>query len=155
MKKSIVTKKDLALIEKNLAVELSGVFSLQLRDEEIHQFATTFLYLDKNIYVFLQADDDIYEKIKFDYAGSFTFHKTEINSKKADLFSGHTYKISAININGKVREVDDVKFVDQLIEKYHSKYSQNLDVEEYLQERIGKPIMIDTEEMFASTEEGN
>lgn len=155
MKKVISNVRDLKLIEKELTKEPGGILAVQLDDEKIHQVATNFVYLDKNIYVFLQVDEDLYPQIKFDYFGSFTIHKSENRFKDHNLFAESTYKLFSITINGSIREVDDKKLLETVIDAYRKKYSPNIELKEYKKERNLKPLMLDTEEMFAYLEEGN
>lgn len=155
MKKVISHIRDLKLIEKELTRELSGVLAIQLDDEKMYQSATNFIYLDKNIYVFLEIDEDFYEQIRFEHFGCFTIHKSESKFKGQNLFAESTYKLFSININGMVREVEDKKLIDQLVEIYHNKYSSSIAPKEYKKGKTIKTIMIDTEEMLAFTEEGN
>lgn len=155
MKKVISNIRDLKLIEKELLKEHSGVISIQLDDEKIYQVASNYVYLDKNIYVFLQVDEDLYQQLKFGYPGSFTIHKFENKFKEHDLFAESTYRLTSVSINGVVREVEDKKLFDQLIENYGNKYSPNILLKEYMREKNLKPVMIDTEEMYAFHEEGN
>jgi hypothetical protein len=155
MKKAISSIRDLKLIEKELNKESGGVLAIQLDDDKIHQAATNFIYLDKNVYAFLQVDEDFYQQIKFDHFGCFTIHRSENRFKGQHLFEDSTYKLFSITINGMVREVEDKKLVDQLIELYQKKYSPHIEIKEYRKEKNLKPIMIDTEEMLAFTEEGN
>lgn len=155
MKKVISYIRDLKQIEEELIGGFSGVIAFQLDNEKIHQIASNFIYVDKNIYVFLQIDEEIYQKIKFGTAGSFTVHGFDKKIKKHDLFAESTYRLKSVTINGIVREVDDKKLIDQIIENYRNKYSDDLDMNEYNNEKNLKPVIIDTEEMTAFIEEGN
>lgn len=155
MKKVITNIRDLKLIEKEFTKELGGVLTIQLDDEKIYQTATNFVYLDKNIYVFLQVDEDFYQQIKFEHFGCFTVHRSENKFKGQNLFAESTYKLFSVTINGLLREVEDKKLIDQLIELYRKKYSPGIDLKEYKKDKILKTILIDTEEMQAFTEEGN
>lgn len=155
MKKVISHIRDLKLIEKELTREPCGVLAIQLDDEKMYQSATNFVYLDKNIYVFLEIDDDFYEQIRFEHFGCFTIHKSDNKFKGQSLYAESTYKLFSININGMVREVEDKKLIDQLVEIYHDKYSSNIGLKEYKKGKNIRTIMIDTEEMLAFTEEGN
>lgn len=155
MKKIISSVRDLKIIEKELLKEQGGVIALLLDDEKIHQTATNYVYLDKNIYVFLQVDEDFYEQIKFDHFSSFTVHRSENKFKGHNLFADSTYKLFSVTINGMLREVEDKKLIDQLIELYYKKYSSGMNMKDYSKDKNLKPIMIDTEEIQAFTEEGN
>ncbi|MFO7527163.1 MAG: pyridoxamine 5'-phosphate oxidase family protein [Ignavibacteriaceae bacterium] len=155
MKKVISSIRDLKLIEKELIKEHSGAISIQLDDERIYQLASNFVYLDKNIYVFLQVDEDLYQQLRFGYSGSFTIHKFDNKFKEHDLFAESTYRLTSVTVNGVVREVEDKKLVDQIFELYNKKYSSNIALKEYMKEKILKPVMIDTEELLAFNEEGN
>ncbi len=155
MKKVINHIRDLKLIEKELTREHSGVLTVQLGDEKIFQTATNFVYLDKNIHVFLMVDADMYALIRFNHIGSFTIHRFENKFKGQSLFAESTYKLLSITINGMVREVEDKKLIDLLVELYQNKYSGNIDLKNYKMDKNLKPVMIDTEEIQAFSEEGN
>lgn len=155
MKKVISSIRDLKIIEKELTKEHSGVLTVQLDDEKIFQTATNFVYLDKNIHVFLLIDEELYPQIRFEHICSFTIHRFENKFKGQNLFAESTYKLLSITINGVLREVEDKKLIDQLVELYQKKYSGNMDLKEYKKDKNLKPVMIDTEEIQAFTEEGN
>lgn len=155
MKKVITVIRELKQIESELVRENCGVLSVLLEDEKLYQVAGNFVYTDKNIYVFLNIEDDIYQKIKFGNAGSFTIHRFEGKPDSNGLFTESTYNLLSVTINGIFREVEDKKMIDQIIENYRAKYSNNADPKEYSIDKNLKPVLIDTEEMTAFTEEGN
>lgn len=155
MKKIISNIRDLKVIEKELTKEHSGVLTVQLDDEKIFQTATNFVYLDKNIHVFLLIDEELYPQIRFEHICSFTINRFENKFKSQNLFAESTYRLLSITINGVLREVEDKKLIDQLVELYQKKYSGNMDLKEYKKDKNLKPVMIDTEEIQAFTEEGN
>jgi len=66
MKKIISKIRDIQHIEKELHTNPVGVLALNLKDDELVQTATTFLYQDKNIYFFLDDKDEIYDNMKFE-----------------------------------------------------------------------------------------
>ena len=68
--------RDLELIEKELSENFVGVLAVTLKNEKVVQTATTFVYMDKNIYIFFNNESEIYEDINLDINGSFIILKT-------------------------------------------------------------------------------
>jgi len=150
MKKQITQVRDIAEIEKQLLQAQSGILCIHLSNEKLMQIACNFVYLDKNIYTYLDSTDENYEYVKYGSAGSFTISSNEANKKSKEF----TYKLSFITINGEIKDIDDNKLCEQITELYRLKYSPLIDASEYLVSENLKPVILDTNEIKALIEEG-
>jgi len=151
MKKQITQIRDIKEIEKQLVLAPSGVLCIHLANEKLMQFACNFVYLDKNIYTYLDSTDENYEHVKYGSAGSFSVSSSEKLSGKTKEF---TYRLAYITISGEIKEVDDAKLAEQVRELYRTKYSSLLKTDEYTVSENLKPIILDTHEIKALVEEG-
>jgi hypothetical protein len=151
MKKEITQIRDIKEIEKQLIQAPSGVLCIHLANEKLMQFACNFIYLDKNIYTYLDSTDENYEHIKYGSAGSFSVSSS---AKLTDKSKEFTYRLACITINGEIKEVDDSKLKDQIVELYRLKYSPLIKSDEYEVMENLKPIILDTNEIKAVIEEG-
>ncbi len=130
MKKQITQVRDIAEIEKQLLQTQSGILCIHLSNEKLMQIACNFVYLDKNIYTYLDSTDENYEYVKYGSAGSFSISANE-NIKKSKEF---TYKLSFITINGEIKDIDDNKLREQITELYRLKYSAQIDASDVCSE---------------------
>jgi hypothetical protein len=151
MKKQITQIRNIEEIEEQIERAVSGVLCIHLDNEKLYQIACNFIYLDKNIYTYLDSSDENYEHVKYGSIGSFSVSTYEkINSKSSEF----TYKLSFITINGEIKDIDDVKLRDQLTELYRQKYSPSISADGYLVSDNLKPVILDTNEIKALVEEG-
>ncbi|HMN23902.1 MAG: hypothetical protein IT276_07490 [Ignavibacteriaceae bacterium] len=152
MKKQITQIRDIAEIEKQLIQAQSGVLCIHLANEKLMQIACNFIYLDKNIYTYLDSTDENFEHVKYGSAGTFSVSSSEkINDKSKEF----TYRLSFITINGEIRDVDDIKLREQITELYRLKYSRSVEPNGYEVSENLKPIILDTNEIKSLIEEGN
>mgnify|MGYP003526857111 CR=1 FL=1 len=151
MKKQTIQIRDIEEIEKQLIQALSGVLCIHLANENLMQIACNFVYLDKNIYTYLDSTDENYVHVKYGSAGSFSVSSSEKLSGKLKEF---TYRLSYITINGEIKEVDDSKLKDQIADLYRLKYSPAIKADEYVLMENLKPVILDTNEIKALIEEG-
>ena len=138
--------RDLELIEKELSENFVGVLAATLKNEKVVQTATTFLYLDKNIYVFFNNESEIYEDINLDVNGSFIILKNETLNDQAAL---NKFRLMSISISGAVKKVEEVKLLDEIKKNYARKYPG--DNENLLS--LNKALIIDTDEILAFDEQ--
>ncbi len=151
MKKQTTLIRDINEIEKLIKDASTGVICIHLSNDKLMQFACNFVYLDKNIYTFLDNSDENFVYVKYGSAGSLTvFNNEKVNSKTKDI----TYKLSYITINGEIKEVDDTKLIDQITELYRLKYSPFIKAENYKVSENFKPVILDTKEIKSVVEEG-
>lgn len=151
MKKQITQIRDIEEIEKQISKADSGVLCIHLANEKLYQFACNFVYLDKNIYAYLDNTDENYEHVKYGALGSFTVSRSERLKDKSTEF---TYRISLITISGEIKDVDDSKIADQVCEHYRQKYSSSINAEKYLISENLKLVILDSNEIKAVVEEG-
>ncbi|MEO8398807.1 MAG: hypothetical protein ABI550_03220 [Ignavibacteriaceae bacterium] len=153
MEKRLSQIRDIELIEKELNSANVGIAALCIKDENIIQKATTYIYLDKNIYFFFNIDSELYEKIQFDTSASFTILKNEKAKKNSENFKS-IYHVISISILGLVKKVDEQKLLEELRKSYLKKYSRNSSMTKENSALLGKSIIIDTEEIQAFEEIG-
>lgn len=151
MKKQTTQIRDIEEIEKQLIQASTGVLCIHLANEKLMQFACNFIYLDKNIYTFLDSTDENYVHVKYGSAGSFSISSSEKLAGKSKEF---TYRLSYITINGEIKDVDDNKLKDQILELYRLKYSPSIKTDEYVLMENLKPVILDTNEIKSLIEEG-
>jgi nitroimidazol reductase NimA-like FMN-containing flavoprotein (pyridoxamine 5'-phosphate oxidase superfamily) len=152
MKKIVTQIRDIHHIEKELQTNPAGVLALNVKDDEIVQIATTFLYQDKNVYFFLDDKDDLLENLKYETPVSFIIVKNEKTKKNSKQDFTPVYNILSISIAGQLKKVDDEKLFDSLRKNYLKKYSSKVDEKE--KPRLNNVIFIDTEEIQAFEETG-
>lgn len=137
--------RDLELIEKELSENFVGVLAVTLKNEKVVQTATTFIYMDKNIYIFFDNESEIYEDINLDTNGSFIILKNE--SLNEDTIN--KYRLMSISISGAVKKVEELKLLDEIKKNYAKKYPE--DNENLLS--LNKALIIDTDEILAFDEQ--
>lgn len=143
--------RDLTEIERQLTEARTGVLSIHLDTEKIMQIACNFIYLDKNIYLYLNKDDENFEHIKYGAIGSFSvFSNENIGSKNKN----YSYRIFYITVDGEIKDIDDPKLSDQVTELYRKKYSPSIKSDEYKVSEYLKPVILDSKEIKSVLEEG-
>ena len=147
MKRTISQIRDLDQIEKELNSNTTGVLAFSIDEDKIVQVATTYLYLDKNVYIFFREEDELFENIRFQSEVSFTVLKTE-NS------SAHRYNIFSITISGLIKKLDDQKTIDDLAQNYLKKYSDGKGESEKTPTSLSRVVLIDSREIQAIEETG-
>lgn len=151
MKRQVTTNRDIRNIEKQLQQAVAGVLSIHMDNDKIFQIACNFIYLDKNVYAYLERDDEDFVHIKYGNSCSFTVFSSEKLSAGSKNF---TYKLNYITISGEVKDIDDPKLNDQVAELYKLKYSRSSDAGVYKVDENLKPILLDTKEIKSFIEEG-
>lgn len=151
MKKQITQIRDINEIEKLIQEAATGVLCIHLDNEKLMQVACNFIYLDKNIYTFLDNTEENFEHIKYGSAGSFSIFKNDkVNTKTKEF----TYRLTFLTVNGEIKDIDDIKLVDQVTELYRLKYSSVIKTEDYKISENLKPIILDSKEIKSVIEEG-
>lgn len=149
MQKKITTIRNLELIEKELNSSTAGVISLSLEKTKFVQFATNFVYQDKNIFIFID-DEELLKSIKFDSLSRFTV----LNQKTTDKKEDSIYKLSSILVTGNLKEAEEKKVINDITQTYIQKYSGKLILPEDKTDSIGTLIFVDSEELLAFEEIG-
>jgi nitroimidazol reductase NimA-like FMN-containing flavoprotein (pyridoxamine 5'-phosphate oxidase superfamily) len=146
--------RDLELIESELKHTSVGVLALYIDDEKTIQFPTTFLYRDKNIYIFFKNDDELYQSIKYNSSASFTVIKQEKVKRGKKLDFTPTYQMFSITLNGLLRKVDEEKTMDNLRHEYLAKYSKKTETVRKNISALASAIIMDSDEIHAQEEIG-
>jgi nitroimidazol reductase NimA-like FMN-containing flavoprotein (pyridoxamine 5'-phosphate oxidase superfamily) len=146
--------RDLELIESELKHTSVGVLALYIDDEKTIQFPTTFLYRDKNIYIFFKNDDELYQSIKYNSSASFTVIKQEKVKRGKKLDFSPTYQMFSITLNGLVRKVDEEKTMVNLRHEYLAKYSKKTETVRKNISALASAIIMDSDEIHAQEEIG-
>lgn len=149
MKKNFIAIRDISEIEKELEKSIAGVLTLRLNKGRNYQIATNFVYLDKNIFVALNRDDENFVNIKFNHFGQFIVYNSIIEKNE-----GYNYQVSYISIIGEFREVDDPKQIEQVKEKFYQKFSPDSDYSDYLIPANLCLCILDSKEIQFITEQG-
>jgi len=149
MQKKITTIRNLELIEKELNSATAGVISLSLQMTKFVQFATNFVYQDKNIFIFID-DEELLKSIKFDSLSRFTV----LNQKTTDKKEDSIYNLSSILVTGNLKEAEEKKVINDITQTYIQKYSGKLILPENKTDSIGTLIFVDSEELLAFEEIG-
>ncbi len=153
MHKVVTPIKNLETIEKELIESQVGVAGLLLTNEKMVQLATPFLYQDKNIYVFFNSENELYDKIHFDLDASFTILKAGKAKKAKGMKYEPTYNFLSISIRGKIKSINDQKQLDDLRQGYLKKYKKTLEGN-FDFSALHNVVIIDSEEIQAFDETG-
>lgn len=152
MSRNIQSVRNIELIEEELNSSIAGIVSFLSKEEKIIQIALTFIYFDKNIYISLQNEEELSEKINFEIKANFALLKNTSVKQNKSKKTKDVYKFFSVNIIGKMRKVDDQKLIEEFQRQYLLKYS----LEEKEDKDIKKNVyIIDTEEIQAFEETGN
>jgi len=146
--------RDLEVIEKELHNSSIGVLALYIDDEKTIQFPTTFLYRDKNIYIFFKNSDELYESIKYNSSASFTVIREEKSKKTKKLDFTPSYNMFSITINGLVRKVDEEKTMINLRQQYLNKYCRKNESLRKAAPALANAVIMDSDEIHAQEEIG-
>ncbi len=152
MLKEIKQIKELDIIEKELSSLSAGLLAFSAEDgEKIIHHPSTFLYHDKNIYVFI-FNEEILEKIVFGARASFSTIRTD-KFRKTKKDAEPKYDFFSVSVKGAMKNVDDQKTFEEVKKKYLGKYSYDPENEDntLLMENL---IIIDSEELQAIEEKG-
>ena len=149
MQKKITTIRNLEFVEKELNSATAGVISLLLQKTKFVQFATNFVYQDKNIFIFID-DEELLKSIKFDSLSRFTVLKQKNTKAKEESI----YELSSIQVSGNLREVEEKKVLNNITQTYIQKYSGKLILPDDGTASIGKLVFVDSEELLAFEEIG-
>ena len=149
MKKKITTIRNLEIVEKELNNAAAGVISLSLQKREFVQFATNFVYQDKEIFIFIN-DEELLRSIRYDSLSRFTILKQKSTNEKEK----YIYRLFSILVTGKLKEVEEKKVINDIAQTYIQKYSGKLILPDDKTVSMGKLVFIDSEELLAFEEIG-
>jgi shikimate kinase len=153
MNKKVKVIRDLSLVEKELSSAQGGVVSVSLQKESFAQFATNFVYQNKNIFFYVD-NEELLRTIKLDALAKFTILKDKNVTK--DLIEKHNplYRLFSIVVTGVVREAEEQKTIRDIAQSFIEKYSGKLIRDEKETPFNGKLLFVDSEELLAFDEIG-
>lgn len=151
-KKSKVIR-DLSLVEKELNSAQGGVVSISLKKENFTQFATNFVYQNKNIFFYID-NEEILRTIKLDSLAKFTILKEKNVSKELIEEEEPLYRLFSVMVTGAIREAEEKKTINNVAQSFIEKYSGKLIRDEKETHSTGKLFFVDSEELLAFDEIG-
>ena len=153
MNKKVKVIRDLSLVEKELSIAQGGVVAVTLQKESFTQFATNFVYQNKNIFFYLD-NEELLRTIKFDSVAKFTILKDKNVSKELIENKDPLYRLFSIVVTGIIREAEEQKTIKSVAQSFIEKYSGKLLLSEKQAQTKGKLVVIDSEELLAFDEIG-
>ena len=153
MNKKIKVIRDLSLVEKELSSAQGGVISITLQKDSFAQFATIFVYQNKNIFFYLE-NEELLRTIKLDSPAKFTILNDKNVTKELIEKNDPLYRLFSIVVTGVVREVEEKKTIRDIDQSFIEKYSGKLLLSEKETQTKGKLLVVDSEELLAYDELG-
>jgi hypothetical protein len=153
MNKKVKVIRDLSLVEKELSSSQGGVVSVSLQKESFAQFATNFVYQNKNIFFYVD-NEELLRTIKFDALAKFTILKDKNVTKELIEKNDPLYRLFSIVVTGVVREAEEQKTIRDIAQSFIEKYSGKLIRDEKETPFRGKLLVVDSEELLAFDEIG-
>ena len=153
MNKKIKVIRDLSLVEKELSSAQGGVISITLQKDSFAQFATIFVYQNKNIFFYLE-NEELLRTIKLDSPAKFTILNDKNVTKELIDKKDPLYRLFSIVVTGVVREVEEKKTIRDIDQSFIEKYSGKLLLSEKESQTKGKLLVVDSEELLAYDELG-
>ena len=148
MNRKINTIRDLVLVEKELGSANAGVISVSLLKEGFAQFATNFVYQNKNIFFYLE-NEELLRSIRLDSLAKFIILKDKNVSAEFTNKKDALYRLFSI-----VREAEEQKTIKNVAQSFIEKYSGKLLYSDKDNQPGGKLFLIDSEELLAYDEIG-
>ena len=152
MNRKINTIRNLSLVEKELGSANAGVVSVSLMKEGFAQFATNFVYQNKNIFFYLE-NEELLRTIRFDSLAKFTILK-EKNVSKEFIDKNDALYLFSIVVTGSIREAEEQKTIKNVSQSFIEKYSGKLLYSDKDNQPKGKLLIVDSEELLAFDEIG-
>jgi len=153
MNKKIKVIRDLSLVEKELSSAQGGVVTVKLQKESFAQFATIFVYQNKNVFFYLD-NEELLRTIKLDSLAKFTILNDKNVTKELIEKKDPLYRLFSIVVTGIIREAEENKTIRDIAQSFIEKYSGKLILPEKETQTKGKLLFVDSEELLAYDEIG-
>ena len=153
MNKKVKIIRDLILVEKELNSAQGGVVSVSLKKDSFAQFATNFVYQNKNIFFYVD-NEELLRTIKFDSLAKFTILKEKNVTKELIEKNNPLYRLFSIVVTGVIREAEEQKTIREIAQSFIEKYSGKLILDEKETQSRNKLLFVDSEELLAFDEIG-
>jgi len=153
MNKKSKVIRDLNLVERELSSTHAGVVSVSLIKENFTQFATNFIYQNKNVFFYVD-NEELLRTIKLDALAKFTILKDKNVTKELMEKIEPLYRLFSVVVTGVIREAEELKTINNIAQSFIEKYSGKLIREEKKNSSPGKLLFVDSEELLAFDEIG-
>ena len=153
MNKKLKVIRDLSLVENELSSAQGGVISVSLKKESFTQFATNFVYQNKNIFFYVD-NEELLRTIKLDALVKFTILKDKNVTKELIEKKEPLYRLFSVAVTGVIREAEEQKTISNVAQSFIEKYSGKLIRDEKETPSPGKLLFVDSEELLAFDEIG-
>lgn len=153
MNKKVKVIRDLILVEKELNSAQCGVVSVSLKKDSFAQFATNYVYQNKNIFFYVD-NEELLRTIKFDSLAKFTILKDKNVTNELIEKNNPLYRLFSIVVTGVIREAEEQKTIREIAQSFIEKYSGKLIRDEKETPSRGKLLFVDSEELLAYDEIG-
>ncbi|HEY6437471.1 MAG TPA: hypothetical protein VIY47_12845 [Ignavibacteriaceae bacterium] len=153
MNKKLKVIRDLSLVEKELSSTQGGVVSVLLKKESFTQFATNFVYQNKNIFFYVD-NEELLRTIRLDALAKFTILKDKNVTKELMEKKDPLYRLFSVVVTGVIREAEEQKTISNIAQSFIEKYSGKLIRDEKETPSPGKLLFVDSEELLAFDEVG-
>lgn len=151
MQRKYLQIRDIKIIEESLTSATAGVAAFHAEDKLI-QYPTSYVYLDKNIYIIFREGEDFYDSIKYGSPASFNVLRQE-KPKKTKTTTINENKYLSFSIIGSIKKLEEAKQIEECLSAYFTKYtSEKISKNLKKISALSKIIMIDSEEIQAFEE---
>lgn len=146
MKRKLTPVRDVESIESELIQSKVGLLAYNNDQEKINQYLVSYLYENKNIYIFFDENDESYENLIPESLVSFSiFREIHLREEKSAAMA---FKVFHVKCSGILKKVDEIRLVEETGRHFMEKYSGGKSTPE--PDLSGRRlIMIDTEEIQA------
>ena len=151
MNKKVKIIRDLILVEKELNSAQAGVVSVSLKKDSFAQFATNFVYQNKNIFFYVD-NEELLRTINS--LAKFTILKEKNVTKELIEKNNPLYRLFSIVVTGVIREAEEQKTIREIAQSFIEKYSGKLILDEKETQSRNKLLFVDSEELLAFDEIG-
>ena len=114
--------RDLKIIEKELNVTKVGILAYHDDKEKVIQVVTPFVYVNKNIYLFHESNEN-FNRIVLNDNVNFSIFREEKISKENILDFEPVYRFIQIWCGGIIKKVEEPKLAESVMKAYHQKYT--------------------------------
>ena len=147
MNKVVRQIREMETIESELHSAIAGLLSIHSDDVILAQYPTTFIYLDKNIFIPADENDVVLEKTEEEKTATFNIIRSDGKIKNTDGSPKTYYRYISIKLDGIIKIADDAKTISEFNSSYLKKYTKGAETV-----KVKKLYIIDTEEFQAIEE---
>lgn len=146
MRKKVTQIREMEVIENEFNNAKIGILAFKDHNDKVNQTVIPFIYVDKNIYIFFDENDENFEKIAFDDHVNFIIKDDTVSDGSAVNKSNGGLKYFTQRVSGIIKKVEDNKTIEDLYKVFVQKYASTLESTELFGDKL---VLIDTEEIQA------